>query len=102
MSAVDSDRDGLSDELEQRLLIQFAPTFMVGRQDCAGIPAEFARNVETPTVEAENGTIYGQVFPVKSLGGGLPAVEIHFYHLWKIDCGPHGHNLDTEHVARCV
>jgi hypothetical protein len=100
--AVDSDQDGLSDALEQALLIQFAPTFMVGRQDCAGIPAEFAPNIETPTVEAENGTIYGQVFPVKSLGGGLPAVEIHFYHLWKLDCGPHGHALDTEHVAVLV
>jgi hypothetical protein len=101
-SAVDSDRDGLSDALEQKLLVQFVPTFMVGRQDCAGIPAEFAPNIETPTVEAENGTIYGQVFPAKPLGDGLPAVEIHFYHLWKRDCGPHGHNLDTEHVAVLV
>jgi hypothetical protein len=100
--AVDSDHDGLSDSLEQALLIQFAPTFMVGRQDCAGIPAEFTPNVETPTVQAEDGTIYGQVFPVASLGDGMPAVEIHFYHLWKIDCGPHGHNLDTEHVAVLV
>jgi hypothetical protein len=100
--AVDSDRDGLSDALEQALLVQFAPTFMVGREDCSGVPAEFAAGVEIPTVEAEDGTIYGQVFPVKSLGDGLPAVEIHFYHLWKRDCGPHGHALDTEHVAVLV
>ena len=51
-TAVDSDQDGLSDALEQELLVQFAPTFMIGRQDCAGIPAEFAPNVESPTVEA--------------------------------------------------
>jgi hypothetical protein len=36
------------------------------------------------------------------MGDGLPAVEIHFYHLWKRDCGPHGHDLDTEHVAVLV
>jgi len=102
VTAIDSDQDGLSDALEQKLLIQFAPTFMVGRQDCAGIPAEFMPNIVTPTIEAEDGTIYGQVFPVASLGDGLPAVEIHFYHLWKRDCGPHGHNLDTEHVAVLV
>ena len=101
-TAVDSDQDGLSDALEQALLTQFAPTFMVGREDCSGIPAEFATGVEPPTVQAEDGTIYGQVFPVKSLGDGKPAVEIHFYHLWKRDCGPHGHALDTEHVAVLV
>jgi hypothetical protein len=100
--AVDSDHDGLSDSLEQALLIQFAPAFMVGREDCAGIPAEFARDVERPTVESEDGTIYGQVTPLASMGDGLPAVEIHFYHLWKRDCGPHGHPLDTEHVAVLV
>ena len=99
---MDSDHDGLSDALEQALLIQFAPAFLVGRQDCAGIPAEFAPDLETPTVRAEDGTIYGQVFPVASLSDGLPAVEIHYYHLWKRDCGPHGHALDTEHAAVLV
>ncbi|MDR3773267.1 MAG: hypothetical protein P4L26_07965 [Terracidiphilus sp.] len=101
-AVMDSDQDGLSDALEQALLVQFAPTFMVGRHDCAGVPAEFVANVETPTVQAEDGTLYGQVFPAKSLGDGLPAAEIHFYHLWKRDCGPHGHPLDTEHVAVLV
>ena len=29
-------------------------------------------------------------------------MEIHFYHLWSEDCGPHGHPLDTEHVSALV
>ena len=28
--------------------------------------------------------------------------EIHYYHLWRRDCGGHGHPLDTEHVAVLV
>lgn len=99
---LDSDQDGMSDALEQALLVQFAPVFMVAPHDCSGLPAEFAPNLETPTVEAANGTIYGQVFPAKSANDGLPTAEIHFYHLWREDCGPHGHPLDTEHVAVLV
>ena len=99
---LDSDHDGMSDALEQALLVQFEPRFMVGRHDCAGLPARFAPNIETPTVEAEDGTIYGQVFPAKPSGDGRPMAEIHFYHLWGRDCGPHGHHLDTEHVAVLV
>jgi hypothetical protein len=101
-SPIDSDGDGMSDALEQALLIQFAPAFMVGRNDCSEIPAEFAPDRKTPTVKAEDGTIYGQVFPAKSSNGDLPVAEIHYYHLWKRDCGPHGHPLDTEHVAVLV
>ena len=100
--AIDSDHDGMSDALEQALLIQFAPTFMVARHDCSEIAAEFAPDMETPTVKAENGTIYGQVFPAKSSSDDLPTAEIHYYHLWKRDCGPHGHPLDAEHVAVLV
>ena len=101
-AAADSDHDGMSDALEQALLIQFVPAFMVGRHDCSEIPAEFAPDMKTPTVKAEDGTIYGQVFPAKSSSGDLPTAEIHYYHLWKRDCGPHGHPLDTEHVAVLV
>jgi hypothetical protein len=100
--AVDSDHDGMSDALEQALLIQFAPTFLVDRHDCSEMPAEFAPNLKTPTVQAADGTIYGQVFPAKSSSDKLPAAEIHFYHLWARDCGPHGHPLDAEHVAVLV
>jgi hypothetical protein len=98
----DSDKDGLSDVLEQRLLEQFAPVFMVGQKDCSGVPAEFEAGVKAPTVQAENGTIYGQAFPAKSSTVDAPVVELHFYHLWRQDCGKHGHPLDTEHVAALV
>jgi hypothetical protein len=100
--AIDSDHDGLSDDLEQSLLVQFAPKFLIGAHDCSNIPAEFQPGNSTPLVKAENGTIYGQVFPTKDLIDGAPAAEIHYYHLWRIDCGPHGHLLDTEHVSVLV
>jgi hypothetical protein len=106
-TSVDSDADGLSDALEQRLLEQFAPRFMVGRNDCSNVPAEFVPNLIVPTVEAEDGTIYGQAFPAGQKTAGpddasRPEVELHFYHLWRRDCGEHGHPLDTEHVAVLV
>jgi hypothetical protein len=96
VSAQDTDRDGLSDTLEQSLLDQFAPTFLVGRNDCSNLPAAFVADLRNPTVAIENGTIYGQVFPKNR---EATEVEIHFYHLWRRDCGEHGHPLDTEHVA---
>jgi hypothetical protein len=97
--AIDSDHDGLSDDLEQALLVQFAPKFLIGARDCSNIPAEFQPGDSTPLVKSENGTIYGQVFPATDPIDGAPAAEIHYYHLWRIDCGPHGHLLDTEHVS---
>jgi hypothetical protein len=100
-ASVDSDGDGLSDALEQRLLDQFAPRFMVGSADCSGVPAEFAPNLKLPTVEAEDGTIYGQALP-KASAGPQREVELHYYHLWRVDCGEHGHPLDAEHVAVLV
>lgn len=98
----DTDHDGLSDALEQELLNQFAPTFLVGEGDCSRRPAEFKPARNLPEVQADNGTIYGQVFPAKEATGHTPAAEIHFYHLWRRDCGGHGHPLDTEHVAVLV
>ena len=97
--SADSDNDGLSDALEQRLLDQFTPRFMVGEQDCSVSPAEFQTGLLRPEVKADNGTIYGQVSPVKGSAQAAPAAEIHYYHLWRKDCGGHGHPLDTEHVA---
>jgi hypothetical protein len=102
VAQVDSDQDGMSDALEQALLVQFRPTFMVGHQDCSRIPAEFLPGVDKPEPESENGTIYGQVFPSKAPVGALPTAEIHYYHLWRRDCGAHGHALDTEHVSALV
>ena len=98
----DSDHDGLSDSLEQALLVQFEPVFMVGRHDCSDKPAEFHADSRTPKVVASNGTIYGQVFPTQTSNPAGPFAELHYYHLWRIDCGPHGHALDTEHVAALV
>src|SRR5580698_2157018 len=74
--AIDTDADGLSDALEQRLLVQFAPSFMIGRHDCAGVPAEFMTGSLAPLVREENGAIYGQVSLLKMASGGNPAVEI--------------------------
>jgi hypothetical protein len=98
----DTDADGLSDVLEQQLLDQFAPKFMVARNDCSGVPAEFVRNLSVPTVQVEDGTIYGQAFPAKAAAGPTQSIELHYYHLWRKDCGEHGHPLDTEHVAVLV
>jgi hypothetical protein len=99
---IDSDQDGINDSLEQALLTQFAPAFMVARNDCSKIPALFAPDLKTPAIAAEDGSIYGQIFPVKSSTGNQQLAEIHYYHLWKSDCGPHGHHLDTEHVSVLV
>lgn len=89
----------MSDALEQKLLLQFMPTFMIASHDCSAVPAEFKTDSLAPEVEAENGTIYGQAFPSKSATDGSPAIELHYYHLWQRDCGRHGHPLDTEHVS---
>ena len=95
----DSDRDGLSDSVEDALLARFAPTFMVSRTDCSVAPAQFAREKKTPTAIADDGTIYGQAFPQK---GSSKLVELHYYHLWRRDCGEMGHALDTEHVSALI
>jgi hypothetical protein len=94
--AQDSDHDGLSDALEAELLRQFLPRWMVGKDDCSVRPARFAAGVTHPTVVEENGTVYGQAFPVQLHGD---EVELHFYQLWRRDCGQRGHPLDAEHVA---
>ena len=99
---LDSDNDGLSDQLEQSLLTQFTPTFMIGEHECSTVPAEFEPRLQAPKVLAENSTIYGQAFPAATSTPTNPIVELHYYHLWKQDCGPHGHPLDAEHVAVLV
>jgi hypothetical protein len=98
----DSDHDGMTDALEQSLLLQFVPKFMLSRQECSSLPAEFIPGLANPIVQDQNGTIYGQVFPAKVTGLSQTTAEIHFYHLWKQDCGAHGHQLDAEHVSVLV
>jgi hypothetical protein len=95
----DSDHDGLSDALESALLAQFEPHFLISAGDCSSRPAAFVPLQSKPVVELENGTIYGQAFP---RAGNRDQVELHFYHLWRIDCGDRGHNLDAEHVSALV
>jgi hypothetical protein len=98
-AAADSDRDGLSDALEAELLLQFQPRWMVGKEDCSVRPSRFAEGVAAPTVVEDDGTVYGQAFPVEARSD---EIELHFYHLWRRDCGQMGHALDAEHVAVLV
>ena len=97
--SLDSDRDGLSDALENALLSQFTPHFMVSDDDCSLRPAEFLPFVVKPEVLKENGVIYGQAFPSRGKAG---QVELHYYHLWRRDCGEMSHPLDAEHVSALV
>jgi hypothetical protein len=62
-------------------------------------PTEFNANSLAPEVQADNGTIYGQAFPTKAANDRALIGELHYYHLWRKDCGGNGHPLDTEHVA---
>jgi hypothetical protein len=98
-AAADTDRDGLSDALEDALLSQFAPRFMVSDDDCSLRPAQFIPLRSQPEVEKENGTIYGQAFP---RAGHAGQVELRFYHLWRQDCGEMSHPLDAEHISAVV
>jgi hypothetical protein len=93
---IDTDRDGLPDTLENALLARFSPQFFISAEDCSAQPARFEPDVPVPTVAADNGTIYGQAFPAENHTG---EIELHFYHLWRRDCGEMGHRLDAEHVS---
>lgn len=95
----DSDGDGLSDRLEDSLLQTFRPTLMVSGDDCSALPARFTPGVAVPTVLRDDGTLYGQAFPRQHQPGEPPQIELHYYHLWRRDCGRMGHPLDAEHVA---
>jgi len=75
---------------------------MVSEKECSRLPAEFVSGNPVPTLQAENGTIYGEVFPVAIEDTSQPSAESHFYYLWKQDCGSHGHPLDAEHVSVLV
>lgn len=97
LRGADLDRDGLDDALEQRLLGQFLPVFLVSGGECDVAPAEFVAGEAEPRVAARNGTIYGQV-----LRRDASRVEVHYYHLWARDCGTGGHALDAEHVSALV
>lgn len=97
--ALDSDHDGLPDAVEQSLLDQFKPQFMISSTDCSKRPAEFTPLAASPLPADDNGVIYGQAFPSP---GRADEVELHFYDLWRKDCGEAGHDLDAEHVSVIV
>lgn len=94
---VDTDHDGLPDALEDALLQRFRPTLWISADDCSVLPAQFTQNITVPTVEADNGTLYAQATP--RTVEHRKAIELHYYHLWRTDCGRLGHALDAEHVA---
>jgi hypothetical protein len=96
---IDSDHDGVTDAEELTLLQQFLPRFNVSENDCSTKPAEFKPLLANPVIANENGLIYGQVFP---LPGGTGELELHYYDLWRRDCGQSGHDLDAEHVSVLV
>ncbi|WP_162601913.1 hypothetical protein [Occallatibacter savannae] len=96
---IDTDHDGLADSLEQSLLEQFQPRFLISRTDCSSKPAEFTAFSKRPIAADDNGTIYGQAFPSP---GETGQVELHYYDLWRRDCGKAGHDLDAEHVSALV
>jgi hypothetical protein len=98
----DADGDGIPDNFEQTLLVKFVPTFHVSRSDCDVAPAEFKAFSRDPVVAAKNGTIYGQVLPVRKVSRPGMFLEIHYYHLWAEDCGKPAHALDAESVSVLV
>lgn len=95
---IDTDRDSLPDQFEQALLERFAPRFRISGRDCDVAPAEFLPAVPYPHATARNGTVYGQIFPVRREDTAGSFMEIHFYHLWSRDCGLTAHALDVEAV----
>jgi hypothetical protein len=100
-SPQDTDHDGLSDAFEAALLHRFEPRFMIDSHDCSGEPALFAPQSAIARPVREDGTIYAQAFP-RSFTAGKRSdteIELHFYHLWRTDCGRMGHPLDAEHVS---
>ena len=100
-TAQDLDRDGVPDKLEQALLEKFAPTLLLARGECDGLPASFIPSSMTPRVGAKDATLYGQAFRVTGTRARV-AIELHFFHLWANDCGRVGHDLDAEHVSAIV
>jgi hypothetical protein len=101
--AFDRDGDGIEDELEQALLERFLPRFFIDERECAGRPSEFLPFSNEPRASERNGTIYAGASPSSALGPDQTAVELHYYHLWDLDCGGlNGRELDVEHVSALV
>src|SRR5436190_22158832 len=100
--AQDRDRDGLDDAVEQRLIEQFVPSFLLSADECDGVPAAFSSGSIAPKVASQNGTIYAQATPALRIDPSGSTIELHYFHLWRRDCGPNGLALDVEHVSALV
>ena len=100
-ASVDGDRDGLPDDFEQAMLMRFVPRLQISADECDEAPALFQPGSNSPKVMRQDGTLYGQVMK-SSVGGDGLALELHYYHLWRRDCGRRGHPLDAEHVSVLV
>ena len=100
----DLDRDGIDDAVEQALLEHFLPQFRLSAGDCDTAPSLFLAGAVDPVALQQDGTIYGQVFPMSSFVAGQKSVvvELHFYHLWQQRCGKSAHSPDVEHVSALV
>ncbi len=99
---IDSDADGLPDKFEQELLQKFAPRLLISAAECDKLPARFHPGRPEPHMQAQDGTLYGQVFRASPRSGPGVFIEVHYYHLWNRDCGRIGHALDAEHVSALV
>lgn len=98
--AADRDHDGLDDVVEEKLLERFRPRFRISKADCAQQPMALASGNGRPQIQDGKPVIYGQAFPVSIHGEKL--VELHYYHLWRIDCGRWSHEWDVEHVSALI
>jgi hypothetical protein len=99
----DADGDGVSDVLEQALVVRFAPQFWLDENECAGRPAEFRTHSSVPQALARNGAIYTRVSPSAAMGHDRVALTVSYFHLWDQDCGPLSpHPLDVEHITALV
>ncbi len=101
-AVIDSDRDGLSDALEQSLLDHFAPAFHTHPHDCSVKPAFFLPGRPDPIAVEQDGTIYAQATPRTLPGFAAPLIALRYFHLWQSDCGRMSHPLDAEHVSVLV
>jgi hypothetical protein len=95
-TAADLDRDGLDDAVEQRLLEQFRPRFLISPSDCAGRPVGIRSGEMDPVAMTGSPVIYGRAFPNGN------DVELQYFHLWTSDCGRLSHPWDVEHVSVLV
>lgn len=113
----DTDRDGLPDEFEDKLLKKFKPHWHINGDDPAGVPVRLKENEYEPSIADKDGTIYGQVFRLDRCMEKICQnnecscrtyyfLEMHYISIWEDDklVWPFSqHMWDKEHIsARAV